>query len=325
MKKILIICLVTISIIIAGMFIANHFFLATYQNKNIWLKKVHPLVIAHAGGRDLNPDNTMRAFKHAYSLGVDVIELDAMMTIDSVLVAHHGENETGNIKLQSNGNGIVHKMTYDELQKYNFGYNFKDEEGNYPYRNISQDEVLKLEISIPRIEDIFKTFGQNMRYNIEIKAYSGSWHKEPVKELFRLIEKYNLSKHVLLTTFNDDINDLLSSENINVAKSTSKGYTAEFIMKHLTGISFLFKPENNAAIEIPVREKAPYLGELDLTSTSLIKKAHKMNMAVYYWTINDVEEMSRLIEKGIDGIITDRPDLMISLLKKMEKENNGFF
>jgi glycerophosphoryl diester phosphodiesterase len=280
------------------------------------------LVIAHAGGRDLNPENTMKAFKYAYSLGVDVLEMDVMMTSDSVLVAHHGEIKTGNIRFQADGDGLVHKMTYNELQRYNFGYNFRDEKGNYPYRNITHDEIFKLEINIPRIEDIFITFGKNILYNIEIKAAGGAWHKEPVKELFRLIEKYDLRNYVLVSTFHDNISDFFTFKNPNVAKSTSKEYTTDFVIKHLAGSSFLFKPENNAALEIPVKEKAPFLGEIDLTSIALIKKAHQMNMAVYYWTINDVDEMRRLIEKGADGIITDRPDVMISLIEKMKKENN---
>jgi glycerophosphoryl diester phosphodiesterase len=322
MKKGLKISLVTIFVIVIGSFIANHFFLSTYPDKNIWKKKDRPLVIAHAGGRDLNPENTMRAFKYAYSLEVDVLEMDALMTSDTVLVAHHGENETGNISLQSDGDGLVHKMTYDELQKYNFGYNFKDEKGNYPYRNCTQDEVFKLEINIPRIEDVFKTFGKNIHYNIEIKANGDARHEEIVEELFRLIEKYDLENHVLVSSFLDDINDFFTSKNPRVAQSTSKRSTIEFLIKHLFGFSFLFKPGNNAALEIPVKRKASFLGEIDLTSKALIEKAHQMNMAVYYWTINDVDEMKRLIEKGADGIITDRPDIMISLIEKMKKENN---
>ena len=81
-----------------------------YQEENPWLaKNGRPLVMAHAGGKGLYPEDTMTAFEYAYGVGVDVLEMDVMMTEDRILVLRHGENNTGNIRLMSNCDTVIHK------------------------------------------------------------------------------------------------------------------------------------------------------------------------------------------------------------------------
>ncbi|MCF7925974.1 MAG: hypothetical protein K9L74_00155 [Candidatus Izimaplasma sp.] len=79
-----------------------------YEETNPWLSKNgNPLVMAHAGGKGYYPGNTMRAFKHSYEVGVDVLEMDLQMTKDKVLVLRHGENNTGNIRQMSNCDTVI--------------------------------------------------------------------------------------------------------------------------------------------------------------------------------------------------------------------------
>ncbi len=303
----------------AATVILNYLPINRFAGENVWKKQNNRvLVMAHGGAKQLNPENTMKAFKHAFDLNVDVLEMDVMLTKDNILVTHHGENTTGNIREMSNGDGLVHQLTYDELQQYNFGYNFKDLDGNYPYRDLSQDEAIALEINIPKLEDVFIEFGDKTLYNIEIKADLDAPRQPAIDELYRLIEKYNLQENVLVATFYDDISKAYTEKDATVAKATAKGETTDLVIKSLLKMSFLFSPQNAAAIEVPVKEKAPVLGELDLTSKGIIKQVHGRNMAVHYWTINDPETMRLLIKNGADGIITDRPDVLLEVLKEFE-------
>ena len=100
-----------------------------YKATNTWRKSNHDdrvLVMAHAGGKGVYPDNTMKAFRYSFELGVDVLEMDLMMTSDNVLVLRHGENETGNIRQYSNCDTVIWNETYDYLyNNCNFAYNYQ--------------------------------------------------------------------------------------------------------------------------------------------------------------------------------------------------------
>ena len=294
----------------------NTCFLTKYKNENNWLRTKLPLVVAHAGGRDLNPENTMKAFRYAYSIGVDVLELDLMMTADSVLVTHHGTNEDGDISLFSDGFGLVRNMTYQELQEFNFGYKFKDLNGNLPYKNIFNKDILNLGLNIPKLEDLFLEFGDSIKYLIEIKSDFGFWGDKVVNKVVLLVDRYSLGNNVMIGAFDHRIAQSLINNETGMQYYASQKTTIDFVIKNMVQISWLFNPEMYSALMLPASWEHNLFGKLDLSKNYLIKKAHKMNMAVYYWTINDLEVMAKLINKGVDGIITDRPDIMIEALKE---------
>ncbi|MGL5979036.1 MAG: glycerophosphodiester phosphodiesterase [Erysipelotrichaceae bacterium] len=294
----------------------NLIFTKSYTKENPFVKAQDgtPLVIAHGGAKHLEPENTMRAFRNAVAMGVDVLEIDIMMTSDGVLVTHHGQNESGNIDLMSNASGLVHEMSFDELQAFNFGYNFQALDGSYPYRDVEGEEIADLEINIPALEQVFATFGNRVLYVLEIKAEAGAKKEEAVDALYELIDQYDVAEVSMVATFYDDINAYYYASRPDIAISTSVGPTTNYIVSNLFYLPFLFQPKGHAALQMPLEESAPVIGTIDLTQERFIKQAQKQNMAVHYWTINDVETMQRLIDLGVDGIITDRPDLLLTLL-----------
>ncbi|MGL5540262.1 MAG: glycerophosphodiester phosphodiesterase [Erysipelotrichaceae bacterium] len=305
--------LLAIVLLVVG---ANGMLTQSYAASNPWRSEGRPLVIAHGGAKDLNPENTMKAFQHAFDLGVDVLEIDLMMTQDHILVTHHGSNQTGNIDLMSDGAGLVHEMTYEQLRQYNFGYNFVDLDGNRPYKDYTLEQVEAEKIYLPRLEELFEAFSDQVLYIIEVKADGDAPRLETVDALYDLIDAYALQDHVIVASFYDDINAYYNKTRPEIAVSPSRGVVTKFVVTNLVKMGFLFAPQSHAAMQLPLEESAPVIGTVDLTNPAILKQAHRQNMGIHYWTINDEATMQALIDLGADGIITDRPDLLIDLINQ---------
>jgi glycerophosphoryl diester phosphodiesterase len=312
LKKISLFLLVVI-IIMAGLFIAPY---PKYSKDNLFLDK-DVLVIAHGGGRGVFPGNTFSAFEYSYNLGVDVLELDVHLTIDNILVTRHGENETGNIKAMSNCDTVIWNETYEYLyDNCNFGFNFEDETGEYPYRDLTHEEWVLQGVYMTKLEELFEAFGDSILYTIEIKADADAPRNESADELYRLIDKYDLFDVVLAATAFEDISEYITSTYPKMAISTSHAEAQKFIIGAYSFTSIFYKPNGYAALQIPTEFNLPVIGDLNLSTKLLINAAHKHNMAVHYWTINDPDEMRRLIELGCDGIITDYPEVLMDILEE---------
>ena len=292
-----------------------------YSKENPWLKSSNdgkPLVMAHGGGRGVYPDNTLSAFDYSYDLGVDVLEMDVQMTSDGILVLRHGENETGNIRHMSNCDTVIWEETYQYLyDNCNFGYNF-ELDGVYPYRDLSHTDWVDAKVHITTLESLFDSYGDTILYTIEIKADADAPREATADELVRLIELYDLNDYVLVATSYEDISLYVKDTYPDIQLSTSHNEAQTMIIHSYTLTSVFYNPTSYAALQLPRTNSAPVVGELSLDTKLLINTAHSLNMAVHYWTINDPDEMRRLIELGCDGIITDYPELLMEIIDEMD-------
>lgn len=261
-----------------------------------------PLIFAHGGAKLMYPENTELAFEESFKWGVDGFEIDSRLTKDGELITHH--NET--IDETSDGKGLVRDYTLSEINSFNFGYDFKDIYGKMEYQE-KREKVIPI-----RIEDLFIKYGNKVRYIIDIKD-EGEVGKKAADILLSLIEKYKLEEWVCIAGFHDEILeyiDLKKSEKI--ITSGSVGRTKKAVISSYLGID-AFMNYNISGLQIPTFEILP------LSTKYLINKLHRHNMFVQYWTINTEEEMENLIEKGVDGIITDRLDLAFNLKEKYNR------
>ena len=292
-----------------------------YEKENRWRKESNDgdvLVMSHAGGRLINPGNTMRAFTYSFDLGVDVLEMDVQMTMDEVLVLRHGENETGNIRDRSNCDGLLYEMNYQDVyENCNFGYHFMSTDGTYPYRDLSFEEWVSEGVYLTTLEEVFSTFGSDTLYNIEIKADGDAKRIEIADQLIALINEYDLEEYVLVATAFQDISEYISLNHPEVYLSTSEAEARDMVLKSLTFRSVFYNPTTYSSLQLPVSFGFPVIEELNLTSHRLLRLTHKHNMAMHYWTINDEDEMKRLIAAGADGIITDNPALLIRVIEEL--------
>ena len=293
-----------------------------YEGENIWRKESNNsqvLVMAHAGGKGYFPDNTMSAFDYSYSLGVDVLEMDLQMTKDGILVLRHGENSTGNIRQMSNCDAYIWEEDYQYLyETCNFGFNYQDDEGNYPYIDMTSSEWIDAGVYLTKLEELFIAYGDTILYNIEIKGDFGMPRIETADALYDMLVDYDLLDVILVASAFDDVSQHIIQEYPDMQISTSQAEAQRLIIPAYTFTSVFYKPGQFAVVQIPTSFNLPIINTLDLSTSLLIDTLHRHNMAVHYWTINDPDEMRRLIELGCDGIITDYPELLITILQEYE-------
>lgn len=282
------------------------FFLLNYYpreqiNKHVFFNFNHdgPIVIAHRGGVALAPENTIEAIKIAEEIGVDVVEVDIHMTKDGYLVLMHDPS----VDRTTDGTGYVHEYTLEDFLSLDAGYNFVDIHGNYSYRGLG---VYK-----PTLKEVFERF-PNMKFMLEVKHTNPAHlHDDIARELWSLIEEYNMENNVLVTSFDQKIlsrfNEYAQGQ---VALGTGRQVAFNFVMSHKFFMRNLFQPTGDV-IQLPRKNKY-----FNFFTKSLIDGAHRLGLDIHYWTINEANTMREMIDLGVDGIITDRPDVLINILKE---------
>ncbi|WP_409341895.1 glycerophosphodiester phosphodiesterase [Paenibacillus sp. MBLB4367] len=263
------------------------------------LKK--PLNIAHQGGELLAPSNTMTAFDIAHSLGVDVLETDIHMTKDGQLVTIHDAT----VDRTTNGKGRVDSFTLEELQKLDAGYSFKDLQG--------ETSFLGKGAYIPTLDELFAKYGKDHYFNVEIKdTYPKSGESQIEQKLWDLIRKYKLERKVIVNSFDNGIVKRFNKFAANqVAIGAGKSEVIKFVLTHKAFMPGFYRP-GAQVLQIPTSNSG-----FNLKTRGLIEGAHRLNMQVHYWTIDDKAEMKELIELGADGIMTNRPDLLKEVIQEM--------
>lgn len=297
-KTVILFLKLIITAILIFLLVINLFPVKPIQQKSFFDYN-RPLVIAHQGGELLAPSNTMTAFTKAAEMGVDVLETDIHITKDGHLVTIHDSS----VDRTTNGKGNVADLTLAEIKALDAGYHFKDLEGNYSYRGKG--------VYIPSVEELFQTF-KDIKIEIEIKDDNPPERIEEIaSKLWNLIEEYQMEKKILIASFDQDI--LITFEKYakgRIATSAGRQEVKNFVVTHKFLLRNLYVPKVDA-FQIPVEDSG-----FDLTDQRLIDGAHRLGMDIHYWTIDDTETMEKLIEAGADGILTNRPDLLLQLLKE---------
>lgn len=253
---------------------------------------VRPLVIAHRGGAGLWPENTLYGFEKASSLGVDVIEIDVRSTSDGVLVVIHD----GTLDRTTDGAGRVSEVTLAELKKYDAGYRWTSDGGkSFPLRGQG--------LTVPTLEEVFKALPQ-MRFNIEPKQEAPSI----IEPLCNLIRKQGMADKVAVASFSHSIMDEFRRTCPEVATSATPVEVSKFLAMQKAGVGQAYSPPMQA-LQVP-----EYAGGLRVLTKEFVEAAHNRNLQVHAWTVNETEDMKRLIDMGVDGLMTDYPDRLMNLL-----------
>ena len=291
------------------------------DNPFIIEKGARPLIAAHRGGKNLNPENTFKAINYAYNnCHIDILEIDVCITKDQHLVLNHNmtiDKATGATDVRIND-----KYLY-QLQQYNFGYNFKDKSGEYPYRDVlkgvSIDQystvLAENELRIVTTDELFEKYSStDLKYIIEIKN-SGSLGKTAADKLCGQIKQYGLENKVVIGTFHDEVESYLMEKYPNIMRGASTKPAAKFVITQLLKVN-LFDNSSFSALQIPTEYEIKDI-EIELDKKTFINRAHRRGISVQYWTINEKDEMRELILLGADVIMTDSPDVMYELLLEM--------
>ena len=284
-----------------------------------------PMIAAHRGGKNLNPENTFKAIDYSVEhFDIDIIEMDLCLTKDNHLILNHNMTiDSSTEEKEVEGDYYVREHTLAELQTKNFGHNFKDKDGNYPYRNILdgvslEDRSKVLEENKLRavtIEELFTKYAStDMKYIIEIKN-SGDDGLIAADKLVDAMEEYDVIDKVVIGTFHTEVESYVEETYPHVMRGASLGSAAGFIITQMLGVNSFYNA-TVTALQIPTSYTLKGI-TLQLAKKNYINRAHRRNISVQYWTINDKEEMRMLIEMGADVIMTDNPDVMYELLQEM--------
>lgn len=288
-----------------------------------------PMIAAHRGGGVSNPENTLLAFREAVNtIGVDIIESDLYLTKDGYLVYNHNSyvdetcNINGDLSLEEvkilceneENRHYISDMTLAELQQYNFGYYFENQNGERIYRDATDLEGLGLQIAtVDQLFDEFYINHPELLFIVEIKN-SGEMGYEACRILYDALQQYpSYLDQIVIGTFHNEIEEKLKSSYPELLRGAPTGTATKFILTQYLGVNF-FDRSNFACLQIPTSYELVI--EVPLDSRSLIKRAHRRNVAVQYWTINDADEMRHLIELGCDCIMTDDPELLKAVLEE---------
>lgn len=287
-----------------------------------------PILIAHGGGNKEFPDNTLEAFYNAYSVDPRVMmETDVSITADGVVILSHDTR----LDRKTNVTGEIADWNYADLmaQKVDFGYTNTTEdavlvEGSERVKFTTKDgcHVTPLDVTYPdgvqprdeevflatTLEELIVSFPEN-RINVEIKQ-SGEIGMRCLKEVLRLLLKHNAWDRVVLASFHDEIyNEYVRMQKAGEVPecfmySPATASATRFVILHLVGLDTLFS-DGMCVFQLPLKQSG-----VTLNTRYLVWTAHRHNLAVHYWTINDPDEMRQLIDIGADGIMTDYPHLL---------------
>ncbi|KYH01186.1 glycerophosphodiester phosphodiesterase [Bradyrhizobium sp. DOA1] len=281
---------------------------------------------AHRGGRALLPENTLPAFANALSMGVDTLELDVGVTADGEVVVSHDRGlnpdlarDAGGIYVRPPGAPLV-KLRLDEVRTYDVGQIRPDS----AYAKQFSDQHAVPGTRIPTLRELFalvrKSGNTRVRFNIETKIDPNRPDEslEPqafVTRLLSVIEAEKFSDRVMIQSFDWRTLQLVQQQapKMPTAYLTLQRGTSTVALDKATPWTAGFNPADHGG-SLPRTIKAaggsvwsPHFGDV---TAALISEAHGLGLRVVVWTVNKPDDMARMIELGVDGIISDRPDLL---------------
>jgi glycerophosphoryl diester phosphodiesterase len=252
-----------------------------------------PLVIAHADdtGDGLWPGNTMVFLEGAAGLGVDILEMDAHMTRDGALVLMHDDT----VDRTTQGKGRIRDLTLAEIQALEVARGWTRDGTTYPYR----DQGLR----VPALEEVFRRFPAYPML-VEIKQSSPSM----AAPLCGLIRAHGKQETVMVASFHDEAMAEFRATCPEIATSASPAEIRRFVALETVGLAGASSPDY-LAFQMPMRH-----GDIALVTPDSVAAAHDRGVHMHVWTINDPGVMQELLGMDVDGILTDRPDILQAIL-----------
>lgn len=247
-----------------------------------------PMLVAHRGGSLLAPENTMAAFRMATDVWwADMLELDVRLTKDGEVVVIHDAT----VDRTTDGSGRVGDFTLAQIQALDAGYHFLDRAGAHSFRGRG--------VAVPTLDEVLDAF-PGMRLNVEAKEPSVAG------PLVSVITRHGAEHRVLVAA------------EFESSRRDARGYRGPWGASYHQILLFWLlhwlpggSPYTPAADIFQVPE---HKGRLRVVTRRFIRQAQRVAIPVQIWTVNGEDDMRRLLDWGVDGIQTDRPDLLAAVL-----------
>lgn len=246
-----------------------------------------PMLVAHRGGSKLAPENTMAAFRSAVDdWDADMLELDVRLTADGHVVVIHDET----VDRTTDGSGRVADLTLDELQQLDAGYHFRDLDGAHSFRGRG--------VRVPTLEEVLVECPR-IWVNAEAKE------ARVAGPLSELIGRLGVSDRVLFAAEHEG------------NRAHARGYPGPWGASRRDCILFWLLhriPLVGYTPDVDIFQVPEHFHGVRILTPAVIRAAQQRNIPVHVWTVDDPSDMRRLLEWGVDGIQTDRPDLLSAIL-----------
>lgn len=262
----------------------------------------------HRGCRGLMPENTIPAMMKALDLGVTTLEMDAVITKDKKVVLSHDQWFAEEITTKPDGTYMgpreerkfnIYWMTYDDVRTFDVGMK--------PHPRFPNQQ--KIKAVKPLLEDLIDSVRQHIQdhprpfpfFNIETKSnpeFDGVFHPKPdefVELLMGVIKQKKIEDHVIIQSFDFRTLQYLHQHYPSVATAMLiEDYDKRTLSEQLKDLGFV---------------PSIYSPAFQLVKQDLVRKCHQQQMRVIPWTVNDKETIARMKKLGVDGIISDYPNL----------------
>jgi glycerophosphoryl diester phosphodiesterase len=300
---------------------------------------------AHRGGRDLWPENTLDSFRHAVALGASTLEMDVQITKDGIPVLSHSYQLEAYLAKDAQGRWVrkghepaFHNLTLAQVKRYDVGSINPAADPDYWHDHGRLQEPSPGE-RVPTLDEMFTmvegTGNQTVRFDIETKSYAhlpdNTVNPDPqkfVKLIMDVVHQHHMENRVILESFDwrtllearrQDKNTTTSALTCEVPEWGSEGlyryekspgcspYMAGLDIKDF-GMDWV-----KASHAVYADIVSPYYKEL---TPQYVLECHQLGMKMVPWTVDTRAEMIQIMDMGVDGIITDRPDLLRDLLNE---------
>ncbi len=287
-----------------------------------------PDISAHRSGAGVVPQNTLMAFQRVLEeneeFGVDTFEFDVQLTKDGELIILHNltYDETSNA-VEQFGHSFVYasSLTFEEAYStLNLGENFTADGETYPYRGLRGEDIPD-NLRVAKCEDVIdyiekNSDGKEYRYIIEIKSQSLNGMKAADK-LYKIIKERELSDRVIWASSKEDVSIYMEHKYPDMPRSARTTEALQFYIYARMNWDLDDLGVSYVALQIPYGRSAAG-GLINTGTRELINYAHKYDIAVQYWTVNDAEDVKELILNGADCIMTDYPQMAYEVLKECQ-------
>jgi glycerophosphoryl diester phosphodiesterase len=251
-----------------------------------------PLVIAHRGGSGVRPENTLEAFAHAVTLGVDGVECDVRLLADGRAAVIHDPT----LERTTDGAGPVAALTSADLARIDAGYAFQPDAG-FPFRGHG--------CRIPLLGDVLAITG-SLQVLIELKTADEALAQEVARE----IAAVRAEARVIVGSFHSDA----IAHMRRLMPSVRRGANREEILSGVAGAPI--RGGGFHSFQVP-----EHFDGARVVTEPFVARAHSLGTKVIVWTVDHEDDMRRLLSWGVDGLITDRPDIAVPVVRRWRESS----
>lgn len=279
------------------------------------MESTRPEIHGHRGCRGLLPENTIPAFLHAVELGCDVLELDLVLTGDDQVLVSHEPWMSSTICIATDGSRIaeeserelnIHRMTLAEVQAHDCGSaahpRFPDQRPT-PAHKPTLREVVHAVDSLSRAKGLPKP-----RFNVEIKSYPewyGTYQPQPIPYAIRVLRELDaldIAQRSIVQSFDPAILEAVHNERPD--------QTLALLVENTDGVK-----ANLDRLTFAPTIYSPYFM---LVNEAVLLELHEQGIKLVVWTVNEPADIRRMLDLGVDGIISDHPDRVMRELEGRE-------